>query len=114
MNLWTSESQQIRKIKHLASNDAHKDLELAQRDETQTALHGVHRIAKSIRNIYADKQKDTITGVSGIKPLKYCSGTIKSIHKIIKSCSLWSMINKKLEAAKLAKMEYTPIKVCLG
>jgi hypothetical protein len=57
--------------------------------KSKLLLHGVHRIAKSIRNIDADKQKDTkITCVSGIKPLKYCSGTIKSIHKIIKSCSL--------------------------
>jgi hypothetical protein len=43
----------------------------------------MHRIAKPIRNIDADKQKDTIiTDVSGIKPLKYCSGTVKTIHKI--------------------------------
>ena len=62
MTLWTPESLQIRKIKHLAAaNNAHKDLELSQRDETQSTQ---------------------------ITMLKYWSGTIKIIHKI-KIIDLW-------------------------
>jgi hypothetical protein len=68
----------------------------------------VHRIAKSIRNIDADKQKDTkITGASGIKPLKYCCGTIKSIHKIYDK--------QETRSSKVSKDRvHSNYKVCLG